>query len=69
MNIARNDITGRYIKSEPPTSSYREGHDAAFGKKPLHEWLEGEEINSDIDLDTPVKYSEYLEILRNNKKQ
>jgi hypothetical protein len=68
-NIAKNDITGRYIKSEPPTSSYRDGHDAAFGKKPLCEWLEGEEISSEIDLDTLVGYSEYLEILRNNKQQ
>ena len=68
-NIAKNDITGRFIKSEPPNSNYRDGHDAAFGKKPLREWLEGEEIGSEIDLDTLVGYSEYLEILRKNKQQ
>lgn len=26
-NIAKNDVTGRYIKSEPPTSAFRDGWD------------------------------------------
>ena len=32
-NIARNDITGRYIKSEPPNQAYRDGWDNIFKKK------------------------------------
>jgi len=32
MNTARNDITGRVIKTGPPTSSYRDGWDIIFNK-------------------------------------
>lgn len=63
-NIAKNDITGRYIKSEPPTSSYRDGHDAAFKKKPLREWYLGEGIIVDDEVDGEysalVGYSEFM---------
>lgn len=30
---ARNDITGAYIESKPPTEEYRKGWDRIFGKK------------------------------------
>jgi hypothetical protein len=32
MNTARNDITGRVIKTDPPTSNYRDGWDRIFNK-------------------------------------
>jgi thiol-disulfide isomerase/thioredoxin len=32
-NIARNEITGKFIKSEPPNQAYRDGWDNIFGKK------------------------------------
>lgn len=32
-NIARNDVTGRYIKTEPPNQAYRDGWDNIFKKK------------------------------------
>lgn len=32
-NIAKNDITGRYIKSEPPNQAFRDGWDNIFKKK------------------------------------
>jgi hypothetical protein len=32
-NIARNDVTGRYIKSEPPNQAFRDGWDNIFKKK------------------------------------
>ena len=32
-NIARNDITGRFIKSTPPTQAYRDGWDNIFKSK------------------------------------
>lgn len=70
-NIAKNDITGRFIKSEPPTSSYRDGHDAAFKKKPLHEWYLGEGIvidEIDEEYSTLVGYSEFMNHLRNQSK-
>lgn len=34
-NIAKNDITGRFIKSEPPNQAYRDGWDNIFKKKKL----------------------------------
>ena len=30
---ARNDITGAYIESKPPTEEYRKGWERIFGKK------------------------------------
>jgi thiol-disulfide isomerase/thioredoxin len=33
-NIAKNDVTGRYIKTEPPNQAYRDGWDNIFKKKP-----------------------------------
>ena len=71
-NIAKNDITGRFIKSEPPTSSYRDGHDAAFKKKTLREWYLGEDIIIDDELDGEysklVGYSEFMNHFRNQTK-
>jgi len=32
-NIAKNDVTGRYIKTEPPNQAYRDGWDNIFKKK------------------------------------
>ena len=32
-NIARNEITGKFIKSEPPNQAYRDGWDNIFKKK------------------------------------
>ena len=32
-NIAKNNITGKYIKSEPPNQSFRDGWDNIFKKK------------------------------------
>ena len=68
-NIAKNDITGRYIKSEPPTSAYRDGHDAAFKKKTLREWYLGEDILIDADseeYDSLVSFSEFRTHFKNN---
>jgi len=69
-NIAKNDITGKFIKSDPPTAKYTENFDAAFNKKSLQEWYLGEEIIIDntSEYDTLVSYSEFKNHLRNNKK-
>ena len=67
-NVAKNDITGRFIKSEPPTSAYRDGHDAAFKKKPLREWYLDEGITIDDEIDgeysTPVGYFDFMNHFR-----
>lgn len=68
-NIAKNDITGRYIKSEPPTSAYRDGFEAAFNKKPLRVWYLEEGIIIDADGDeyeALVGYSEFRTHFKNN---
>ena len=72
-NIARNDITGRYIKSAPPTTNYRDGFDTAFNKKTLRVCLEGEQIeikdeNAWVGLETPIGYSEFMDRLRKYKQ-
>ena len=61
-NIAKNDITGRYIKSMPPTSNYTDNFDSAFKKKSLREWYLEEAIIIDAygnEYDTLVGYSEF----------
>lgn len=45
-NVAKNDITGQYIKSRPPTKDWNNNYDRAFTKKTAQEWaaLDGIEI-------------------------
>lgn len=38
LNTAKNEITGRYIKSLPPTQAFRDGWDNIFAKKTGEEW-------------------------------
>ena len=69
-NIAKNNITGRYIKSEPPTAKYTENFDAAFNKKPLYKWYLDEGIIIDADGDeytALVGYSEFKTHFKNNQ--
>jgi hypothetical protein len=58
--IAKNDITGRYIKSLPPNQVFRNGWDEIFAKKSGAEWhkeicpdvvIKSFEGFSDIDYD------------------
>ena len=69
-NIAKNDITGRYIKSEPPTAKYTENFDEAFKKKSLREWYLEDGIIIDADGDeyeALVGYSEFRTHFKNNQ--
>ena len=69
-NIARNDVTGKFIKSEPPTAKYTENFDDAFKKKPLRVWYLEEGIIIDTDGDeyeTLVGYSEFRTHFKNNQ--
>ena len=36
-NIAQNDITGRFIKTDPPNQAYRDGWDKIFNKNKKEE--------------------------------
>lgn len=73
---ARNDITGKVIKTDVPNKAYDIGWDRAFSKKTSHYWLETmpditlEDAigwNEETTLDTPIKYKEFLERLENSK--
>lgn len=71
--IARNDITGKVIKTNPQNKAYSDGWDKVFAKKPAHEWLKDENIellNPDgwqqddgVTLDTPIKWSDFQQRL------
>ena len=45
-DIAKNDITGKYIKSEPPNQAFRDGWDNIFAKKTPKDWKQ--ELYPDI---------------------
>ena len=69
-NIAKNDITGRFIKSAPPTANYTANFDAAFKKKTLREWYVGEDIvfnDTDDKSESLVSYSEFKTHFKNNQ--
>jgi hypothetical protein len=69
-NIATNDITGKYIKSAPPTAKFTANFDSAFKKKTLREWYQGEGIVDEVDgeeYDSIVGYSEFKTHLKTNK--
>lgn len=69
MNIAKNDITGKYIKSNPPNAKYTNNWDKIYAKKNAHEWLKTlPEIKmidpdgwkyDDITMDTPINWYEF----------
>lgn len=70
---ARNDITGKVIKTNPQNSSYAEGWEKVFAKKSAHEWLENMDImiidpdgwryDDGVTMDTPISWKEFQERL------
>lgn len=72
--IARNDITGKVIKTNPQSKQYADGWDRIFAKKTAHEWLkeekdiqildpEGWKKDDGVTLDTPIKWSDFQQRL------
>lgn len=66
---ARNDITGKVIKTNPQSTAYAEGWDKIYAKKTANEWLkyipdtiiydpDGWRYD-DITLDTPISWKEF----------
>ena len=62
-DIAKNDITGKYIKSEPPNQAFRDGWDNIFAKTTPEEWsrelypesfIKSYDGFRDIDFDTAL---------------
>lgn len=71
-HTARNEITGKFIKSDPPTKLYADNHDKIFAKKPATEWIQLEDHKDDTldnftgDKDELIKYKEFKERMNNN---
>ncbi len=68
--MARNDITGKVIKTNPQNSAYAEGWDHIFAKKSAHEWLktiphitiydaDGWRHEDGVTMDTPISWKEF----------
>jgi len=71
--MARNDITGKSIKTGPQNKQYSSGWDKIYAKKTAHEWLkemDGDVVIYDADgwdnevtMDTPIKYNDFMDRL------
>lgn len=67
VNIAKNEITGKFIKTDPPTQKYLDNYDKAFAKKTVHEWKEHIDTELEFDVDEndapAISYKEFLAII------
>tara|TARA_R110001606_G_scaffold381370_1_gene542547 strand:+ start:573 stop:809 length:237 start_codon:yes stop_codon:yes gene_type:complete len=72
VNIARNEITGKFIKTDPPNRQYLDNYDKVFAKKTVHEWNEYVDAKLELDeaeADAPaISYKEFLVIIEDTDK-
>lgn len=60
INVAKNDITGKFIKSEPSNKVYRDNHDKIFTKKTPEEWAEFIDVKIEAKDEDKVSYKQFL---------
>ena len=60
INIAKNDITGKFIKSDPPTKLYSDNYDKIFTKKTPAEWAESMDVEIEAKDEDKVSYKQFL---------
>ena len=66
-HTARNEITGKFIKTDPPTKLYADNHDKIFASKPATEWItfadhkEHSLDNFTGDVNESIKYKVFKE--------
>tara|TARA_R110001592_G_scaffold271119_2_gene537631 strand:- start:2027 stop:2254 length:228 start_codon:yes stop_codon:yes gene_type:complete len=60
INVAKNDITGKFIKSDPPTKLYSDNYDKIFTKKTPAEWAEFIDVKVEIKDENKVSYKQFL---------
>ncbi len=60
INVAKNDITGKFIKSDPPTKLYSDNYDKIFTKKTPAEWAEFIDVEVEIKDGDKVSYKQFL---------
>lgn len=67
VNIAKNEITGKFIKSEPPNRKYLDNYDKAFAKKTPSEWASDLEMTIESDNTDKISYKEFLEQFKDDE--
>ena len=60
INVAKNDITGKFIKSDPPTKLYSDNYDKIFTKKTPTEWAESIDVEIEAKDEDKVSYKQFL---------
>jgi hypothetical protein len=60
INVAKNDITGKFIKSDPPTKLYSDNYDKIFTKKTPIEWAESIDVKIEAKDEDKVSYKQFL---------
>ena len=60
INVAKNDITGKFIKSDPPTKLYSDNYDKIFTKKTPAEWAEFIDVKVEIKDENKDSYKQFL---------
>ena len=60
INVAKNDITGKFIKSDPPTKLYSDNYDKIFTKKTPAEWAEFMDVEIEAKDEDKVSYKQFL---------
>ncbi len=60
INVAKNDITGKFIKSDPPTKLYSDNYDKIFTKKTPAEWAESMDVKIEAKDEDKVSYKQFL---------
>lgn len=66
-NIAKNDITGQYIKSRPPTKMWDENYDRAFCKKTASDWARLDKVEGIYDDLELISYREFLNSIESHE--
>ena len=60
INVAKNDITGKFIKSDPPTKLYSDNYDKIFSKKTPAEWAKVVGVEVEVKDEDKVSYKQFL---------
>lgn len=60
INMAKNDITGKFIKSDPPSELYASNYEKIFTKKTPSVWAEDLGIEIDSDSTDVMHYKEFI---------
>lgn len=60
VNVAKNDITGKFIKSDPPTKLYSDNYDKIFSKKTPAKWAKFVDVEIEVKDEDEVSYKQFL---------